>query len=150
MPSAPSLFEQLNAALASGEAEDAIKGVKVREIEEQRKKKTIESRRRRDDGQSPRNWSRFRAATGMFLSRSLPLVDEESCFLCMLELTKDRNKRTRGLGGWKRSRCLGASMEGRQTIQCLSPPRRAASFVSLSLLLRSLQGQAQEALRRRN
>jgi hypothetical protein len=30
MPTAPSLFEQLNAALASGEAEDAIKGVKVR------------------------------------------------------------------------------------------------------------------------
>ena len=28
MPAAPSLFEQLNAALASGEAEDAIKGVK--------------------------------------------------------------------------------------------------------------------------
>ena len=34
MPTAPSLFEQLNAALASGEAEDAIKGVKVRQENE--------------------------------------------------------------------------------------------------------------------
>lgn len=47
MPTAPSLFEQLNAALASGEAEDAIKGVKVRGEKERRRnqKKASMSRR---------------------------------------------------------------------------------------------------------
>lgn len=47
MPTAPSLFEQLNAALASGEAEDAIKGVKVRWENERR-------RRRKPSGETSR------------------------------------------------------------------------------------------------
>lgn len=43
MPAAPSLFEQLNEALANGEADDAIKGVKVRQKDEKKSKEKKEA-----------------------------------------------------------------------------------------------------------
>lgn len=134
MPAAPSLFEQLNAALASGEAEDAIKGVKV---SGERKGKGIITPREpstttRNDG-CPLQRA-FRAATGASFSRSSSRADYEVSLLYMLEWTKCSNKRGRVARSVAKKTliCIVSqwpSINQSMPLSLLFPPRRRSSSI---------------------